>query len=177
MWFLKILQWIDSLFEPFIRADITRNNEPIPMPPIEPKPPVESTPVSPMAPTPPAPAHPLLQQFCLAIRDYEGAPGDRNYKNNNPGNCRYSSVGYLPLYGHVGKDKDNFAIFRDYATGWLYLNNLIKSKVQENPHQSILTFMESYAPTGDGNNPKLYATFIAKRLGVDITYPMVKIVA
>ena len=49
----------------------------------------------------------LLGKFALAIRDYEGVPGDRNYRNNNPGNCRYSSVGYLAKYEPVEKDADS----------------------------------------------------------------------
>lgn len=110
-----------------------------------------------------------LTKFCIGIRDYEGGPHDRNYRNNNPGNCRYSPVGYLPMYGHVRKDKDGFAIFKDYATGFLYLQNLVKHKIQQNPHATIQQFMAVYAPTSDGNDPVAYANFLGRRLGVDST--------
>lgn len=126
---------------------------------------------------PPTENRATLDNLCLSIRDYEGAPGDRNYRNNNPGNCRYSSIGYLPIYGHVGKDAKNFAIFNDMATGMLYLHNLIKEKVAKSTNHSIYHFMQSYAPVTDGNDPLKYAQFIATRLGVDINYSMNLIVA
>ncbi len=113
-----------------------------------------------------------LSEFCNAIRDYEGSPGDRNYRNNNPGNCRYSPVGYLPIYGTVLKDKDGFAIFKNYATGFLYLKNMIKGKVAKNPNQTLFQFMTIYAPSGDGNNPVTYSNFIARRIGASVDTPM-----
>lgn len=108
-----------------------------------------------------------LESFCLAIRDYEGSPGDLNYRNNNPGNCKYSPVGYAAIYGLVRKDARGFAIFKDYATGWLYLKNFVISKAKKNPEQSLLDFMKIYAPTADSNNPEAYASYIAMRMGVD----------
>lgn len=113
-----------------------------------------------------------LDNFCLAIRDFEGQPGDLNYRNNNPGNCRYSSVGYLKMYGEVKKDKKGFAIFKDYATGWLYLQNMIREKIGKNPNQTMLQFMEKYAPYSDGNDPKKYSESIAKRLEVTTDFRM-----
>lgn len=113
-----------------------------------------------------------LELLCTAIRDFEGKPGDRNYRNNNPGNCRYSSVGYLSKYEPVRRDKDGFAIFKDWATGWLYLKNLIAYKVKKNPSQTLLQFMSVYAPSTDGNNPLVYANFIAKRVGATANTPM-----
>ena len=106
-----------------------------------------------------------LDDFCRAIRDYEGKAGDRNYRNNNPGNCRYSSVGYLPVYGHVGKDAQNFAVFGTYALGWLYLQNLVKYKINTNPGQTIIDFFKVYAPSSDGNDPVRYAAYVAGQCG------------
>ncbi len=125
-------------------------------------------PITPSIAIAPAPvvANATLDNFCLAIRDYEGAPGDRNYRNNNPGNCRYSSVGYAPVYGLVEHDPQNFAIFKDMATGMLYLHNLIKYKVSKSPTDTLLQFMEKYAPVTDGNDPVKYAVFIAQRLNI-----------
>lgn len=126
-------------------------------------------------PTQPAvPAHPpLLATFCSAIRDYEGKPGDRNYRNNSPGNVRFSPYGYLPIYGEVKKDPDGFAIFKDYATGWLYLENFVKYKAHEFPNFTVLQFIAGvppkwygYSPASDGNIPQEYADFIQMRLGV-----------
>lgn len=108
-----------------------------------------------------------LHKFCLAIKTHEGwFPGSRSQRNNNPGNARYSSVGYLPIYGKVGRDKDNFAIFKDYATGWLYLNNLVKEKIKKNPSWNFYQFFSNYAPDSDGNNSKNYAEIVANKVGV-----------
>ena len=111
----------------------------------------------------------ILQQFCLAIRDYEGKPGDRNYRNNNPGNCRYSKIGYAPKYGIVRKDKDGFAIFEDYETGWLYLLNLVRGIAKQRPEWTIVDFFKRYAPSTDGNDPARYAAYVAQRLSVDVS--------
>lgn len=120
----------------------------------------------------------MLLELCTSIRDYEGSQKnshglpDRNWRNNNPGNCRYSPVGYLPIYGKVGKDKDGFAIFKDYDTGFLYLENLIKSKIAKNPNQTLFQFMCVYAPKEDGNDPAKYAQYLANRLGITEDYKM-----
>lgn len=136
--------------------------------------------LTPLPPMPPAPErYPTLDDFCGAIRDNEGVPPhDRSYRNNNPGNCRLSQVGYFPKYGIVKEDRSGvrsgqpgFAIFRDYATGWLYLKNLVISRIRQHPEWTIYEFIadpiEGYSPSSDGNDPEDYADFIGKRLGVD----------
>lgn len=108
-----------------------------------------------------------LHKFCTAIKIHEGwYEGSRSWRNNNPGNARYSSVGYLPIYGKVGRDKNNFAIFSDYITGWLYLSNLVKDKIKKNPTWNFYQFFSNYAPDSDGNNSKQYAEVVAKKVGV-----------
>lgn len=131
----------------------------------EPTPPISVAP----KPSQPQSGHPMatLNNICLAIRDFEGHRGDRNYRNNNPGNCRYSSVGYAAIYGVVRRDPQNFAIFKDYETGWLYLKNLVKGKIKAHPEWTLVDFFKNYAPPTDGNNPNAYATYVANRLEVD----------
>lgn len=108
-----------------------------------------------------------LTLMCRAIRKHEGwYAGSRSWRNNNPGNCKYSSVGYLPKYGTVGKDKDGFAIFSSYELGWLYLNNLILEKARKHPNWSLVTFFSEYAPASDGNYPASYASIVAQDMGV-----------
>lgn len=135
--------------------------------------------ITPVEPPPaPKPKRDLLREFCLAIREYEGfyAPGEhpsyptgtKSWRNNNPGNCRYSSKGYAPMYGKVKKDKDNFAIFGDYATGWLYLQNLVKGKIKDNPEWTLVNFFQVYAPAEDHNDPVAYAKYVAKKLRVPV---------
>jgi hypothetical protein len=143
--------------------------------------PAPSLPASPTIPVtiPPAPES-KLESFCEAIKRHEGwYPGSRSWRNNNPGNCRYSSVGYASMYGKVGKDAQNFAVFRDYTTGWLYLNNLVKAKIAKHPTWSIERFFgdegEGYAPASDDNDSKRYAQVVAKAVGLSPTDPMSKI--
>lgn len=119
------------------------------------------------SPTTPARTAPL-ETFCLAIRSREGwFPGSRSFKNNNPGNCRYSSVGYAAVYHPVLRDKDGFAIFKDYATGWLYLQNLVRELAKEHPTWSVLDFFNTYSPAADANDPVSYAKEVAAKLGAN----------
>jgi hypothetical protein len=111
----------------------------------------------------------LIKQFCVAIRDYEGKPGDLNYQNNNPGNCVYSKVGYDPKYGNV-KKRGRFAVFPTMELGMLYLENLVKQKAKENPSWSIYDyFAKLHAPTSDNNDPVKYSKYVAFRIGVPVT--------
>ena len=112
------LKWLDSQI--FLLN--MENDTPLPPPPApEPIPAID-------------PEVHYLTLLCEGMKTYEGwYPGSRSYRNNNPGNCKYSSVGYLPIYQPVKRDKDNFAIFKDVATGSLYHRNLLKSKAKEHP--------------------------------------------
>lgn len=140
-------------------------------------PPLPQETVPPTVPPAPEPVkESKLETFCLAIRDYEGKPGDLNYRNNNPGNCRYSSQGYLKIYQPVLRDTRGFAIFKNYETGWLYLQNLVRAKIQANPKQSIAAFFEVYAPASDNNDPKRYAQVVAAAVGLKTTDPISKLV-
>lgn len=119
-------------------------------------------------PVPPKVETYSIEIFCSAIEEYEGyTPNSRSYRNCNPGNVRYSPVGYLPIYQPVEKDKDGFAVFKDFATGWLYLKNLVKSKTVSNPEWTIYDFFSWYAPSSE-NDPKAYAEFVARKLDVDV---------
>ena len=116
----------------------------------------------------------LLNGMCLAIREMEGwftpspknPKGSRSWRNLNPGNTKYSTKGYLAKYEPVKKDKDGFAIFKDYETGWLYLKNLVLQKAKDHPDWDLLDFCSYWAPAADNNNPVQYSEFVAKRMGV-----------
>lgn len=109
-----------------------------------------------------------LDIFCGAIKDFEGKPGDLNYKNNNPGNTRCSAVGYLPKYGNV-KCVNNFAVFPTWNLGWEYLQALVHYRATEHPNWTILDFFINYAPSSDRNNPAHYAATVAGKCGVLVT--------
>lgn len=109
-----------------------------------------------------------LDNLCLAIRDYEGKPGDLSYRNNNPGNCRCSKVGYKSIYGEV-KCVNNFAVFPTATQGMLYLRNLIKETIAEHPDWTLYQYFAlKHAPVSDGNNPLEYSETVAKQIGCTI---------
>lgn len=143
--------------------------------PVVPEPPVETVSVK---------TGSMLESFCTAIRNFEGyyAPGENpkfpngslSWRNRNPGNCRYSPVGYDPKYGLVKRDSNNFAIFKDHETGWLYLNNFVRAKAKQFPHYTIFDYISKiHAPSSDGNDPLRYATWVAERVGVSVAYKLI----
>jgi len=112
----------------------------------------------------------LLNVMAMTIQKHEGwiiFPPSRSVRNHNPGNARYSSVGYLAKYGRVGKDKDNFAIFPTYEIGLMYLKNLILEKAKKNPSWNLYDFFNVYAPESDNNNTTRYAEIVARAMDVD----------
>ena len=135
----------------------------------------QQTPVAPTpAPTPKPPANNLLNQLILLMRKHEGwHTGSRSQRNNNPLNCRYSSVGYHAMYGKVERDADNFARFSSYDLGHLYAKNLILGKAKKHPDWNLVQFIgderEGWAPASDNNDVDRYATVLAEGLGVSKT--------
>ena len=118
----------------------------------------------------PEPRKPTLTDLCTAMRDFEGGPGDANYKNHNPLNCKFYDGGYLPKYLPVLKSKGGFAIFKDYSTGWLYGYNMLKNKIKNHPKWTLRDLISDHAPAEDNNPVDIYTTFVAKRLAVDNDY-------
>lgn len=142
-----------------------------PAEPINPNPaPMPETPSQTPEMAPQSPVQPVskLGLFCTAIRDFEGAPGDLNYVNNNPGNCRCSPIGYLPKYGNVlcvETSSGKFAKFPTYALGWEYLEALVMNWATLHPSWTILDFFTHYAPSSDNNPTIAYAENVAAKCG------------
>lgn len=106
-----------------------------------------------------------LDSLCIAIRDFEGKPGDLNYINNNPGNCVYYDGGYDPKYGHV-TEVGRFAHFETYELGMLYLHNMILHTIQAHPEWTLFQYFAlKHAPASDNNDPLHYAQIVAKQVG------------
>jgi hypothetical protein len=127
----------------------------------------------------PAPANNLLNALALAHQKHEGGkPHHLNMRLNNPGACRFSSVGYLPKYGNVkehltGNEKPGqrgFAHFPTYELGFLYLKNLILEKARKHPDWNLLRYIgderEGWAPASDNNMVAPYAKALAAAIGV-----------
>jgi hypothetical protein len=85
--------------------------------------------------------------------------GDRNWRNNNPGNIEYGS--FARNHGAVGSD-GRFAIFPDAATG----NSALQSLFTNNYGSlTIAQMMQHYAPPSE-NNTQNYIDFIVNRTGL-----------
>ncbi len=115
-----------------------------------------------------------LNAFCMAIQTHEGwFNGSRSQRNNNPGNCKFSTVGYLPKYKTVRQDDNGFAIFQTYELGFLYLQNLVINKANKHPDWDFYQFFgdekDGWAPASDNNDAKRYAFVVATACGVDGT--------
>lgn len=113
-----------------------------------------------------------INDWALAIKKHEGwFRGSASYRNNNPGNFRC----YPLVMGEFGATgcKNNLAIFPNYEKGWNALKQFLiyacTNKLKS--YKSTMTLLEfygKYAPGSDGNNPKNYASAVAKDLGVGI---------
>lgn len=122
---------------------------------------------------------PKITKLSTFIRDYEGKPGDRNYRNRNPINAKFHFGGYLPKYGKVTCDKDGFAVFPTYAQGWLYAQNMILNWAKTVKADWTMTeFFQGkkdkktglpkngFAPSSDNNEPIAYCANVCRGLGI-----------
>jgi hypothetical protein len=132
------------------------------------------------------PSHPAGRiAWANAIKRHEGFyPGSRSYRNNNPANMRFAEWMRSDLKA-IGKDKDNFAIFKTYEDGWQALLKFLEYAQSDllRPYKGNPTLFEfyagridpatglregGYAPESDGNNSNRYAQDVADRIGVTI---------
>lgn len=126
----------------------------------------------------PEPVKPeYLSLMCQAIEEFEGyyAPGDnpkypngtRAWANKNPGNLRRGAWSLA-----IGFDDKNFAIFKTKSDGLKTLENMITnaasgfSKVYF-PNDNLIAFFQKYAPAADNNHPANYASYVARKIGVN----------
>ena len=107
-----------------------------------------------------------LEMLAEAIKEFEGwYPHSRSYRNNNPGNLRWSK--------YQDGSRNGFSFFNSYKTGWkalLYQLRIAadgRSSVYT-PDMTLTTFFETYAPSSDNNHPEEYARFVADQLGVTV---------
>jgi hypothetical protein len=121
-----------------------------------------------------------IPAWAAAIKKHEGffAPGQnpnypngtRSWKNNSPGNLRYTlySIGL----GALSKDAQNFAIFPSLPVGTAALERLLYDAATGKlapTYLSTMTLrqcMRVYAPAADHNDPDAYAVFIANDMGI-----------
>jgi hypothetical protein len=84
-------------------------------------------------------------------------------------------------YGNIRGADGNFASYATPEAGRMALINQLslyqtgKTKNPVKPSSSLYEAMAVYAPASDNNNPKHYAEFVAKQLGVSPNTPISKI--
>lgn len=85
--------------------------------------------------------------------------GNLNWRNNNPGNLRWSKYecGRVCVAG-----SGPFSVFATWEDGWEAMRRLLRSKTYAN--SNINKALETYAPTADGNNPGRYAKKVKKTM-------------
>lgn len=106
-----------------------------------------------------------LEQFCGAIREFEGwYAGSKAWRNNNPGNLRWSKF-------QAGQ-RDGFSYFNTAEDGWKALVFDVGNKCLGNtktglgPNSTIRQFFDVWAPTSDNNYPAGYSKFVAGECGL-----------
>lgn len=87
----------------------------------------------------------------------------RSFRNNNPGNIRWSE--FSERYGGVEVDGE-MAHFPTVAQGLAAMVALLASRNYRN--LTLLEAITRYAPSSDNNQPREYATYVAHRAGVSI---------
>lgn len=112
----------------------------------------------------------LIKDFAESIARFEGfyRTRSRAARNNNPGNLR--SWGTTPVVG-------GYAVFPTEALGW----RALKLQIGKNIDRGLTTeeffggkhkVYPGYAPAADRNEPKIYAKFVAKRVGIPVDVPI-----
>lgn len=111
----------------------------------------------------------IIEALADCIMRFEGwippggtnAPrGSHSWRNRNPGNLRPFSETQL-------RDANNYRIFASLQEGWMCLTADIIAKLNgRSGHDfgstsTLLDFFNTYAPSGDQNNPTQYSDQIA----------------
>lgn len=148
--FQKILEALAKILSlQWLLAEEKKKEEPKPLKPIL----VEPT---------PKPKVSKLNDFCKAIKSYEGYfPDSRSYRNKNPGNLKMTSL--TASLGAIDKDQSNFCIFPDYATGWSALQSFVRlateNQLKDYHDATIFSFFKSYS-----DNSVRYANYVANQI-------------
>lgn len=104
---------------------------------------------------------PLLEAIADAIYEEEGnKPGQRAYRNRNPGNLR-------PLSADQERDSGGYRIFPSFCEGYHELLRDIAVKILGLDHKGLsldsklVDLFQIYAPSADNNLPLRYARDVA----------------
>ena len=114
-----------------------------------------------------------LEALADAIMAFEGwHPGDRPYRNRNPGDMRFSRL-------ESGQDPGGYAVFESFTAGYTALLNDLHCKCAGHtvtglqPTSLLQDLINVWAPSSDHNDPHRYVNFVARfvstALGLEVT--------
>lgn len=106
---------------------------------------------------------PAITVLALGIATFEGKPGDRNWRNNNPTNLKFAHQRHA-----TGQDPQGFAIFDTFEHGLEAGEEQLLLDLSRHPNWSFTQLIDTWAPRTDGNlNNDRYASFLAGLLGLN----------
>lgn len=120
-------------------------------------------------PVPPVIPVSKIQIWAKAIEKMEGYfVGSRSYKNNNPGNIKFTK--YSQSLGATAYDKDNFCIFPTYDAGFKalcrFLIDACENRLTPYINKTLAEFTQIYALPPAGSK---YAENVATAIGCKTT--------
>jgi hypothetical protein len=131
-----------------------------------------------------------LQQLAEAIAHYEGfyvTEKDAKTRGiefptipqrlHNPGDLIYDHQPGAVPFPIVGKDGKTrvFAKFEMPEQGWDALYHQIRLDASRG--ETLLQFINKYAPAADANDPRSYAAYVARQLHVQVFDPLHSVIA
>jgi hypothetical protein len=110
----------------------------------------------------------VIDAMAAAIQNFEGwYSGSRSYRNNNPGNLRWSNPDTIPWAGAVGLDDADHVVFDSYESGLAALKHQLSLAFSNqssvySTSDTLYSFFQKYAEGNQGS----YAESVAAALGV-----------
>jgi len=103
--------------------------------------------------------------LAFAMATFEGQPGDRNWRNNNPCNLKFANQRHA-----IDKDPDGFAVFDTLEHGFAAAELQILLDLHRNRLLTFNDLIDQWAPPTDGNlNNDRYAALAASAFGLKPT--------
>lgn len=99
--------------------------------------------------------------------------GTLAWRNNNPGNIKYGP--FAKENGAIGEGGQDLAVFPTYEDGEAAQIKLLFGEDSSYKNLTLQQAIYKYAPTSDGNDPKEYTNFVAKKSGISKTMIMGKL--
>ena len=98
---------------------------------------------------------------------YRRYGGTLAWRNNNPGNLKYGN--FAKSTQSIGSGQGKHAVYASYEDGRRAMWKLLFTNARDYYTRTIIRAISKYAPTSDGNYPKIYANYIAAHIEMPVT--------